>query len=330
MISIKNESNDPHFNLALEEYALKYLNPEENYVILWQNEPSIIIGRNQNTIEEINTSYVKENNLNVVRRMSGGGAVYHDFGNLNFTFIVTIENEGDVNNFKKFTEPVIKALDKFGIKAELSGRNDITIDGKKFSGNAQYFYKNRLLHHGTILFDSNLSVVQEALNVKEEKIQSKGVKSVKSRVTNISPYLQEKIDIKEFKETLLKYLMEDEANQNQYILTEEDLKKIRQLMEEKYLKWEWNYGHSPKYSLQKSKRFPWGGIELRLKVVEGIIDDCVIFGDFFSSEDLSKLTARLKGLKFREEEVENALKEVDLSIFFKGIEEGDFLKCMFG
>lgn len=329
MISIKNEGNDPHFNLALEEYALKYLNPEENYVILWQNEPSIIIGRNQNTIEEINTAYVKENNINVVRRLSGGGAVYHDFGNLNFTFIVTIKDDSDVNNFKKFTEPVIKALDKFGIKAELSGRNDITIDGKKFSGNAQYFYKNRLLHHGTILFDSNLAVVQEALNVKQDKIESKGVKSVKSRVTNVTPYLEEKIDVKKFKEALLAYLMEDEENKQQYILTEEDLKKIKELMEERYLKWQWNYGASPKYSIQKTKRFPWGGLEIRLKVVEGMIEDCVIFGDFFSSEDLDNLTEKLKGLKYKEEEVAETLGSIDLPTYFRGIEEGDFLKCMF-
>lgn len=329
MISIKNESNDPHFNLALEEFVLKYLNQEENYVILWQNEPSIIIGRNQNTIEEINTAYVKENNINVVRRLSGGGAVYHDFGNLNFTFIVTIQDNSDVNNFKKFTEPIIKALDKFGIKAELSGRNDITIDGKKFSGNSQYFYKNRLLHHGTILFDSNLSVVQEALNVKQDKIESKGVKSVKSRVTNIYPYLKEKIDIKEFKETLLSYLMEEESCQQHYIISEEDLKRIRELMEKRYKKWEWNYGYSPKYSIQKFKRFPWGGLELRLKINEGIIEDVVIFGDFFSSEDLSSLAEKLKGNKYKEREIAEVLKPIDLTIYFKGIKNGDFLRCMF-
>ncbi|SDJ97469.1 lipoate--protein ligase [Natronincola ferrireducens] len=329
MISIKNNSNDPHFNLALEEYALKYLNPEENYVILWQNEPSVIIGRNQNTIEEINTTYVKEKGINVVRRLSGGGAVYHDFGNLNFTFIVTIKDEGDVNNFKKFTEPVIKALAKFGIEAELSGRNDITIDGKKFSGNAQYFYKNRLLHHGTILFDSNLGVVQETLNVKQEKIESKGVKSVKSRVTNIHPYLKEKITVDAFKEALLNYLLEGEEDKKQYTLTKEDLRKIKELMEERYLKWGWNYGESPKYSIQKNKRFIWGGLDLRLEVKSGIIQDCVIYGDFFGHHEISTLTEKLKGIQYREEEVAEALKNIDLSPYFKGIEEGDFLACMF-
>lgn len=242
MISIRNTCKDPHFNLALEEYAVKYLDPKENYVILWQNEPSVIIGRNQNTIEEINSRYINENKINVVRRLSGGGAVYHDLGNLNFTFIV--KNERDVvSNFKIFTEPVINALRKFGVNAEFSGRNDITIDGKKFSGNAQYYFGNRLLHHGTILFNSDLSVVQEALNVKQEKIESKGVKSVRSRVTNVYPYLPNKTDIHEFMETLLKFLMDDENyKEKEYILSEKELDKVRELMENRYSKWEWNYG----------------------------------------------------------------------------------------
>lgn len=329
MISIKNESNNPYFNLALEEYVLKYLDPKEDYVILWQNEPSIIIGRNQNTIGEINTAYVKENNVNVVRRLSGGGAVYHDLGNLNFTFIITREDDGDINNFEKFTKPVIKALKQFGIRAELSGRNDIVIDGKKFSGNAQYFYKKRLLHHGTILFNSDLTLVQEALNVKQDKIESKGIKSVKSRVTNIYPYLAEKIDIHEFKQTLLDYLLEDEKSRNEYILTETDLSKIQALMEERYSKWEWNYGESPRYRIQKSRRFPWGGIEIGLRVVDGLIEDASIFGDFFSERDISDLIDKLKGIKYEESEIEKVINELDMTAFFKGIEEEDFLKCVF-
>ncbi|NMA84259.1 MAG: lipoate--protein ligase [Epulopiscium sp.] len=330
MIYIKNDSNDPHFNLALEEYVLKHLDPKENYVFLWQNEPSVIIGRNQNTIEEINSDYIKEKGINVVRRLSGGGAVYHDLGNLNFTFIMGIQDESDVNNFKKFTAPVIKALARFGIKAELSGRNDITIDGKKFSGNSQYSYKNQLLHHGTILFNSDLSVVQNALNVKQEKIESKGIKSVKSRVTNVYPYLEEKITVKEFEEALLKYLLEEDKENQEYILTEEDLKQIRKMMEDRYQKWEWNYGESPKYSIQKNKRFPWGGLEVRLEVKSGVIKDCAIFGDFFSHGEIEDLEQKLGGVQYKEEEVLKALEGIDLSIYFKGIEDGDFIGCVFG
>ncbi len=330
MISIKNDHHDPHFNLALEEYALRKLDPKRDYVILWQNEPSVIIGRNQNTIAEINRDYIKKNNINVVRRLSGGGAVYHDYGNLNFTFIVTIKDKDDVNNFKKFTQPVIQALDRFGIKAELLGRNDIVIEGKKFSGNAQYFYKNRLLHHGTILFNSDLRVVQEALNVGREKIESKGIESVRSRVTNIYPYLREKVAIKEFKATLLDYLLEGVEGPKEYILTEEDLRAIRQLMEDRYLKWEWNYGQSPQYRIFKSKRFSWGQLEIRLDIRDGIIKDMVIFGDFFSSKDIKGLTNKLIAIPYREEEINRVLSGIDLTTYFSGIGEGDFQKCIIG
>lgn len=206
MIRIVNDHTDPRINLAVEEYALNYLDPGEEYVILWQNEPTVVIGRNQNTLAEVNGPFIKERGIHVVRRLSGGGAVYHDLGNLNFTFIVDAEKER-VSNFEYFTRPVIQALASLGVQAEFSGRNDITIDGKKFSGNAQYWSKGRLLHHGTILFNSDLAVVQEALNVKVDKLQSKGVKSVRSRVTNIYPYLKTPITIEEFKEVLWQYLI---------------------------------------------------------------------------------------------------------------------------
>ena len=225
MISIRNQSNDPRFNLALEEYVFYHFNPDQEYVILWQNEPSVIVGRNQNTIEEINYKFIKEHNINVVRRMSGGGAVYHDLGNLNYTFIVNSDQDVS-SNFKKFTEPVVSALAKLGVQAAFSGRNDITIDGRKFSGNAQHYAKNRLLHHGTILFNSDLSVVQEALNVKIDKLQSKGIKSVRSRVTNVYPYLKEKITVDEFKDTLLKFILNDDEYKERYILTEADLAAV--------------------------------------------------------------------------------------------------------
>lgn len=329
MISIKNECKDPRFNLALEEYAVKYLNPNEDYVILWQNEPSVIIGRNQNTIEEINLKYIKDNNIHVVRRLSGGGAVYHDLGNLNFTFIVKYEKEV-VSNFKKFTEPVINALRQFGINAEFSGRNDITIEGKKFSGNAQYYFGNRLLHHGTILFNSNLSVVQEALNVKQEKIESKGIKSVRSRVTNIYPYLSEKVSIEEFKAALLKFLMQDENyNEKQYILNMEDLSKVKELMNNRYSKWEWNYGESPEFNLEKGKRYAGGKLDLRLNVSDGEISCIKILGDFFGKKEVSELEALLIGKQYEEEAIRKLLTVINFESYFAGITVDDFVACMF-
>jgi len=329
MISIRNNCKDPHFNLALEEYAIKYLNPSQAYIILWQNEPSVIIGKNQNTSEEINSKYISDNNINVVRRLSGGGAVYHDLGNLNFTFIVT--NENDVaSNFRIFTEPVINALRKLGVEAEFTGRNDITIDGKKFSGNAQYYYGDRLLHHGTILFNSNLSVVQDALNVKQEKIESKGIKSVKSRVTNVYPYLKKDISIDEFKDTLLKFFMNDENYKDkEYILTEDDIKKIHELMKNRFSTWEWNYGESPAFDVEKGKRYTGGKLELKFNVADGLIKKLKINGDFFGRKGVGELEPALLGIKYRESDVKAALTNTDFEGYFAGISVDDFIDCMF-
>lgn len=329
MISIKNTSTNPYFNLALEEYALKHLDIDDNIVILWQNEPTVVVGRNQNTIEEIDAKYIKDNNINVVRRLSGGGAVYHDLGNLNFTFIE--KNTSDsVSNFKKFTQPVINALGRLGISAVFTGRNDITIDEKKFSGNAQYYFRDKLLHHGTILFNSDLSVVQNALNVKIDKIQSKGIKSVRSRVTNIYPYLEEKISTREFKDILLSFLFEQEnQSKNEYVLTDTDISKINEMMEERYLTWEWNYGESPDFDMQKSKRYEGGNLDIRLNVHKGLILDFKIFGDFFGRSEISELENLLKENKYEEENVRKILKAIDLNMYLSNISEDDFIDCMF-
>jgi lipoate---protein ligase len=332
MISIRNTSRDPHFNLALEEYVVKYMGPKEDYVILWQNEPSVIIGRNQNTIEEINVKYIKDNNIHVVRRLSGGGAVYHDLGNLNFTFIVKSSSDV-VSNFRKFTEPVVNALKSFGVNAEFSGRNDITIEGKKFSGNAQYYYGDRLLHHGTILFNSDLTVVQDALNVKPDKIESKGVKSVRSRVTNIYPYLEKEISLEDFKTAMLKLLMQDKNYmEKEYTLTEKDLSVIRELMEKRYSLWQWNYGQSPEFNIEKGKRFPGGKLDLRFNVKggnESTISHIKILGDFFGKKEVTELESKLVGTLYKEDNVRKLLNSLDFENYFAGITMDDFIDCMF-
>lgn len=332
MISIRNNCKDPHFNLALEEYVIKHMDPGSEYVILWQNEPSVIIGRNQNTIEEINLKYIKDNNINVVRRLSGGGAVYHDLGNLNFTFIV--RNNSDVaDNFKKFTEPIVSLLKSLGVDAQFTGRNDITIDGKKFSGNAQYYYKARLLHHGTILFNSDLAKVQEALNVGHDKIESKGVRSVRSRVTNIQPYLKDNISLDGFKDALLKFLLNDENyKEKEYILTDKDLLSINELVEKKYSTWEWNYGESPEFNIEKSKRFAGGKLDLRFNVKRdkvSTISQIRILGDFFGKKEIAELETRLVGTLYKEEEVRNLLSSINFESYFAGITIDEFIQCMF-
>lgn len=327
MIKIVNENTDPRINLAVEEYALNYLDPREDYAILWQNEPAVIIGRNQNTVAEVNAPYIKEHGIHVVRRLSGGGAVYHDFGNLNFTFIVDADKTV-VSNFEYFTKPVIEALASLGVKAEFSGRNDITIDGQKFSGNAQYWSKDRLLHHGTILFNSDLSVVQEALNVKLDKIQSKGVKSVRSRVTNIFPHLPKPITIDEFKETLWRFLIPGDKAE-EYVLTEKDWAIIRELSEKRYAKWEWNYGASPEAEIEKEERFAGGKLELKFNIRDGLIQDMHIFGDFFGKKEVSEFVEMLNGKEYREGAVAELLDSVDFEGYFINITRENFLSCLF-
>lgn len=326
---IKNDCNDPYYNLALEEYILKNLDPSSEYVILWQNKPSIIIGKHQNTVEEINSEFVKENDICVVRRMTGGGAVYHDLGNLNFTFIDHYD-KGNLLNFEKYTLPIIYALKEIGIEANLSGRNDLTIDGKKFSGNCQHIYKNRLLHHGTLLFNSKLDTVQKALNVSMDKIVSKGIKSVRSRVTNISDYLSKDLTLKEFENLVLTNLFKvNNYPLEEYLLSEEELLNINKLMNEKYVKWEWNYGESPKFNLKNSRRFSGGKIEVLMDVNKGIINRAKIYGDFLGVLDIVDIEKLLQGKKYEEKEIEYILDSINIKEYFGNISKQELLSFIF-
>ncbi|MBU8639100.1 lipoate--protein ligase [Bacillus pumilus] len=329
MLFIDNEQHyDPMINLAIEEYCLKYLDPEETYLLFYINQPSIIIGKNQNTIEEINTKYVEDNGIKVVRRLSGGGAVYHDKGNLNFSFIT--KDDGDsFHNFKKFTEPVIQALEKLGVKAELSGRNDIMADGRKISGNAQFATRGRIFSHGTLLFDSEIEHVVSALNVKKEKIESKGIKSIRSRVANISELMDQKMTTEEFRKILLSYIFDTNGDVPQYQLTEKDWEKIHEISRERYQKWEWNYGRSPKFNLQHSKRFSAGSIDLRLEVKKGMIQDCKIFGDFFGVGDIADIEKRLIGQQYDRKMISDVLEDMDMRHYFGNVSKEDFLDLIY-
>ncbi len=329
MLFIDNKGiTDPRINLAIEEYALKNLNINETYLLFYINEPSIIIGKNQNTIEEINTDYVEENRIHIVRRLSGGGAVYHDLGNLNFSFIT--KDDGDsFHNFLKFTEPVTDALKKLGVNAELSGRNDIVAEGRKISGNAQFSTKGRMFSHGTLLFDSEIDSVVSALKVKKDKIESKGIKSIRSRVANISEFLSKKITIEEFRQILLQSIFGEGAEIPEYKLTEEDWEKIHQLSKERYQNWDWNYGKSPRFNLQHSNRFPVGQIDIRLEVNKGIIDSCKIYGDFFGVGDVSEIEQRLEGQRYDRGAIQDALEDIDIKHYFGNITMLDFINLIY-
>jgi lipoate---protein ligase len=329
MLFIDNKGiTDPQINLAIEEYALKNLDINETYLLFYINEPSIIIGKNQNTIEEINTEYVESNGVKVVRRLSGGGAVYHDLGNLNFSFITKDDGES-FHNFRKFTEPVVTALKKLGVNAELSGRNDIEVGGRKISGNAQFSTKGRMFSHGTLMLNSEIDNVVSALKVKKDKIESKGIKSVRSRVANISEFLTEKLDISEFRSLLLKNIFEGQEGILEYVLTEEDWEKIHQLSKERYQNWEWNYGRSPKFNLQHSHRFPVGSIDVRLEVNKGVIENCKIYGDFFGVGEVSEIEDKLIGARYEKNEIEKTLADIDTTHYFGNVAKDEFLNLLY-
>lgn len=324
MIYIPDESTNPYYNLAFEEYVLKNMPDDEEYVLLWQNAPAVIVGRFQNTLAEINTKFVKERGIKVVRRMSGGGAVYHDLGNLNYTFIVK-HSPDKLLNFKKYTVSVMKVLKELKVDVEFKGRNDLTIKGKKFSGNAQYITKNRLLHHGTLLYSSNLDDLEEALNVSADKIESKGIKSVRSRVTNICDHLQEDIGLQKFKELLLESIF-NLANIKTKRLVPEDQAQIKELVKTKYSTWKWNFGESPAYNLSRTKRFNSGKVELKLYVKDGIIKECKIYGDFFGMKDIADIEHLLTGKKFEENEIRSLLETVDVPQYFGGLSHGELME----
>ena len=314
MLLIYNNNTNPYFNLAMEEYLLK--NSTEDLFILWRNKPSVIVGKNQNTLSEINLEYVKENSIPVVRRQSGGGAVFHDLGNINFTFITN--NNNSFSDFKKFTQPIIDLLKTMGLDATFSGRNDLLIDGKKFSGNAQYNYRNKVMHHGTLLFSSQITDLSNALKVKSIKFEGKGIKSVKSRVTNISEHLDTKMSVLEFKDLIMNYMASIDSDNKLYTLSKEDIDGIEKLVEKKYNTWEWNFGNSPKYSFSNELKYPGGNVEFNLEINKGVISKIKFFGDFFGKEDIENLEILLSGVKHKEESLREILSNIDINNYLLG------------
>lgn len=326
---IEIRTKDPHFNLAMEEYLLTNCKPNDTYFLLWQNEPSIIIGKHQNTVEEINTGYVEENNIHVVRRMSGGGAVYHDLGNLNYSFIVG-NGQQDLFDFKKFTYPIVGLLQQYGVNAEVSGRNDMTIEDKKFSGSAQFIRNNNLLHHGTLLFNSDLERLQAALNVSNEKIVSKGIKSVRSRVTNIQEHMTDKISLDEFWNQLAGHIAARNDQWEPSCLSDADLTEINKLAKEKYNTWEWKYGTSPSFNYKNSKRFDGGKLEVLLDIHDGLVKGCKFYGDFFSRENFPNMEASLIGTRYQRDDIQRVLNRFQVEDLIMGISTEQILNTMFG
>ncbi|SFM61106.1 lipoate-protein ligase A [Algoriella xinjiangensis] len=314
MFIIDSPSHDAYFNIALEEYLL-YKYPTEDIFLLYINAPSIIVGKFQNTLAEINLDYVNAQQIKVVRRMSGGGAVYHDLGNLNFSFH-TLLGLNDFMDFSKFTAPVIKVLNSLDVPAKLEGRNDLLVDGKKFSGNAKLAKNGKMIQHGTILFNSDMSVLGDALKMNPLKYVDKAIKSNRARVTNLIDYFPTEISTDELKELLVEEMLENNENAIIYQLTTEDLAGIADLIKEKYQTWDWNFGFSPKYNFKNAKKIPAGFIEIHLDVEKGIIEKVKIFGDFFASNPIEELEEQLVGKKHELAEIERVLASNDLTNYF--------------
>lgn len=318
MIYYVSNTNDTAFNIALEEYCFKNLKDQDEIFLLWINEPSIIVGKYQNTIEEINTEYTREHGINVIRRISGGGAVYHDLNNLNYTIISNKDKGKEGFDFKEFSKPIIDTLAELGVKAEFTGRNDLEIDGQKFCGNAQAYIKDRVMHHGCLLFNVEFSALANALKVSKDKIESKGVKSVRARVTNILPHLKEPITVNEFADKILGYMKKHNPNMTEYHFSEEEIEKIKERAEYKR-SWEWNYGESPEYNISRSHRFPKGKIEIFANVINSKITSIKFYGDFFGkNEELTDIENLLVDVKYTPEDVKKALENVEINNYFAG------------
>ncbi|MCL6457271.1 MAG: lipoate--protein ligase [Gorillibacterium sp.] len=328
MLFIDNKGiTDPRINLALEEYVLRKLPSDTDYLLFYINEPSIIIGKNQNTSEEINIEYVEQNDIHVVRRLSGGGAVYHDQGNLNFSFI-TNDDGNSFHNYRKFTDPVVNALRKLGVEAELSGRNDIQVGERKISGNAQFSHKGRMFSHGTLLFNSEIGAVAAALRVNAEKFKSKAVKSVSSRVANITEFLDKPLTIEQFRQFILESIF-DGQEVVKYPLTEQDWAGVRQISAERYGNWDWNYGKSPVFNFRQVKRLTSGTYDFRLDVQDGLIKRASLYGDFFGVGEVSEVEDKLAGVRYDREAITAALSEVDLKHYFGPVNQEEWLELLF-
>lgn len=327
MLFVDNRGNtNAYVNLALEEYVFRHKPVDEDVLLFYVNAPAIIIGRNQNTVEEIAADAVAERGVRVVRRISGGGAVYHDLGNLNFS-VMTPEVTGRFNRYDVFTEPVIAVLRDLGVPAELSGRNDILAGGRKISGNAQFARPGRMFSHGTLLVHSDLDDVTTMLRPKPGKVESKGVKSIRSRVANISEFLGQPLTVDELRERILERIFGtyDRARIPQIELTDDDWTRVHELVETKYGTWAWNYGENPECNVQRAQRFPAGEIDVRIDVQQGRIAALRIFGDFMGQDDVALLESRLVGLPYEREAIVAAFDGVDVTRFFGDVQHDGVL-----
>ena len=323
---IKNPSTNPYYNMAFDEYCLESLPIDEPVFFLWQNRPAVIVGYNQEVNTEVNIDYLKEKGIDLVRRVTGGGAVYHDLGNLNYTIVG--RSEDLERDYPEYASIMMKALQALGVPAILSGRNDILVEGKKVSGFAKRVCKNRLMVHGTLMYNVDVDVLTHVLNPSTTKLQSKGIASVRSRVANLCDYLPELSDIQTFKNRLEEILSNHYAD-TEYPLSEADLGNIQRLADEKFNTWEWNYGHSPKATLVHSARLACGTVEIHLTLTENRIASCRFGGDFLGNLPASEVETALTGIPYEIDAIRKCLSKLEISRYFDRVSSNELLGMMF-
>lgn len=312
MIFIVDSETDPCRNLAAEEYLLKHF--DQPVFRLWRNSPCVVIGRNQNALAEIDVDYVRKHGITVVRRLSGGGAVFHDLGNVNFTFIETRRDGEDTSAmFRRFTAPILAALQNLGIDARLEGRNDLCIDGRKFSGNALCIDHSRVLQHGTLLFSASMPALAGALKNRPEKYSDKAVKSNVSRVTNISSHLHQTMDCLQFMEYLGDFIG---LGTPRYTYSVADMAAIDTLYREKYSTDGWNFATSPRYTFSNVAKLPCGLVEITFDVAGGAITRLAINGDFFFTRPIEEFCEKMKGCEHIKEKIAGRISAIGPDDYF--------------
>lgn len=326
MLCLISPYTDPYFNLASEEYLLKSF--KEDVFLLYRNLPSIVVGKHQNTLSEINLPYVQEQEILVARRISGGGTVFHDEGNLNFAFFTT-GVEGELVDYKRATQPIIEALGGMGLKVRLGKRNELLINGLKISGTASHVYKKRVLHHGTLLFSSEMENLSAALNPVNDKFTDRAVKSIRSRVANVRDFLTEPMDMEQFQERILNHVLKLNKQNRIYRFTEKDIKEISSLRDSKFSTWEWNFGYSPRYKYNRTFSFGNGRIDIHMNVEKGVISELKLLGDFTSREDILLLEKMLVGTIHEPETMRVTLSRIKVSDYIEGLENEELLSGMF-
>lgn len=326
MRCILSPYTNPYFNLASEEYLLK--NFQEDLFLLYRNTPSIVVGKHQNTLAEINLPFVQEQEILVARRISGGGTVFHDLGNLNFAFF-TSGKEGELVDYKRATLPILEALKEMGLEARLGKRNELLLKGLKISGTASHVFKQRVLHHGTLLFSSEMGKLSAALKSDKERFTDRAVKSVRSSVTNISDHLTEGMDVEMFQDKILNHMLRTYKDARPYQFSQTDIAEIKVLRDSKFSTWEWNFGYSPKYQFCRSISFKTGSLELHMNVEKGVIKDLKIVGDFTSQKDIVLLETMLVGSIHDPETIRNKLSDIDVSNYIRGLQNEELLSGMF-